>query len=503
MFSNVNVWQLGPTDLSKEIELDPCVVWCYEDEMKESDVRIYDVVILSRPITEKERYVLFKKSKAYCLLVLDGIKMNKATEWICHSKKGQILSKEQLVSFLQGPVQDYYSISYGEKFNPRNLTVKEGFKGSVTWNGFTNLTLDGEFGEQFTQAAFWRNNIPISQDQSIDFWLEYEKSGTLEIELKFILYVSGSINTVQQEWTFSEKDLENTVTLTNKKGPGSLFVSIQAKGKGTLKIIGLHDRYSRRGRGVFLPGGVRCVTKKREEVFFYFDPGDLKPPLNVYFSGYKTQEGFEGYYMMKKFGAPFLLVSDSRLEGGDFYIGDKEYEDTVKAGIQHYLNELGFTSDQLVLSGLSMGTFGALYYGCDFQPHSIIVGKPLASLGDIATNERINRPAGFPTSLDILWKESQNLEDDSVQKLNNKFWDKFDSVDWKDTKFIVSYMIEDDYDSTAYQSLLKHIKDDQVEIYSKGLHGRHNDNTFGIVQWFSGRYKYVLNVEFEREFGDK
>ena len=503
MFAKVNVLQLGPTDLSKEIELNSCVEWCYEDDLSESKVRIFDVVVLTRTINENERYILFKKSKAHCLFVKDNVQMNEPTEWICHSKLARFLNEEKLKEFLQDSVEDYYSISYGEKFRPHNLNIKEGFKGNVQWNGFSDLALNGNFGESFTQAAYWRNNIPIGKDQSLDFWLEYEKTGTIDIELSFTLFVSGSINTVQTEWKYTEEDLQNTVTLTNEKGPGLLFVSIQAKGEGTLKIIGLHDRYSRRGKGVFLPGGIRCVTKKREEVFFYFDPGDMKPPLNVYFSGYKTQEGFEGYYLMKKLGAPFLLVSDSRLEGGDFYIGDEEYEENVKAGIQHYLNELGFTSDQLVLSGLSMGTFGALYYGCDFQPHSIIVGKPLASLGDIATNERINRPGGFSTSLDILWKESHDLEDESIKKLNDKFWNKFDSVDWKDTKFIVSYMIEDDYDSTAYQSLLKHIKDDKVEIYSKGLHGRHNDNTSGIVQWFVGRYNYVLNEDFKREFEDK
>ena len=37
---------------------------------------------------------------------------------------------------------------------------------------------------------------------------------------------------------------------------------------------------------------------------YTFHPGDLKPPLNVYFSGYRTAEGFEGYFMMKRMNAP-------------------------------------------------------------------------------------------------------------------------------------------------------------------------------------------------------
>ena len=503
MFNKVNVLQLGPEDLSGSYPLDPCVVWFYEENLAETEIKMFDVVILNRSITEEERFYLFKLAKAYCVFVLTETEINEPTKWLCKSKKAKFLTPEFMKAFLQGPVQDYYAKPYGEKYRPENLTIGEGFHGKIDWTGFTGLTLTGDFGKEFKQAAFWRNNIPVFHDQSIDFWLEYEKTGNVEIALRIVQFVSGSVNRVQNTWNFSEKDLQNVVYITNSKGEGPIFVSILAKGQGSLKIIGLHDRYSRRGKGAFLPGGERRVTKNREEIFFYFDPGDLKPPLNVYFSGYKTQEGFEGYNLMRNMGAPFLLVSESRLEGGAFYIGSEEYENLVKSGIQHYLDELGFTNEQVIFSGLSMGTFGALYYGCDFQPHSIIIGKPLASIGDIANNERINRPGGFPTSLDVLYKQYSNLDQESIKAINKKFWDKFDSVDWKDTQFAVAYMIEDDYDTTAYPSLLSHIKDDQVEIYSKGLHGRHNDNTGGIVSWFIGRYNYILNEYFEREFEEE
>ena len=66
------------------------------------------------------------------------------------------------------------------------------------------------------------------------------------------------------------------------------------------------------------------------------------------------------------------------------------------------MKELGFTRDQVILSGISMGSFGALYYGCDIMPHAMILGKPLASIGDVAANERLRRPGGFPTSLDVV-----------------------------------------------------------------------------------------------------
>ena len=247
-----------------------------------------------------------------------------------------------------------------------------------------------------------------------------------------------------------------------------------------------------------LPGGERYVTSNREEAFCYFDPGDLKPPLNVYFSGYKTLEGFEGYFMVKALGCPFLLIAEPRLEGGSFYMGSEEYEQIYVDMIRGHMEELGFTPDQVILSGLSMGTFGALYYGCDIRPHAMIVGKPLASIGNVAANEKHLRPGGFPTSLDILRFQCGGSGQESVEELNEKFWKKFEKTDWGNSKFVVAYMIEDDYDSDAYASMLSHLQSDGVQAYGKGIHGRHNDDTTGIINWFLNQYRKILREDFNR-----
>ena len=241
------------------------------------------------------------------------------------------------------------------------------------------------------------------------------------------------------------------------------------------------------------------MTSNREEVFSYFDPGDMKPPLNVYFSGYKTQEGFEGYYLMRNMGCPFLLIAEARLEGGGFYVGTQEYETVIVDLILKSMKELGFTRDQVILSGISMGSFGALYYGCDIMPHAMILGKPLASIGDVAANERLRRPGGFPTSLDVLQYLCGSMDEDAVKRLNHRLWDKFDRTDWGQSKIIVSYMIEDDYDGSAYEKLISHLHSDGVQLYGKGFHGRHNDNTLGIINWFSGQMRQILSEDFQRK----
>ncbi|WP_316242982.1 accessory Sec system protein Asp2, partial [Streptococcus suis] len=86
--------------------------------------------------------------------------------------------------------------------------------------------------------------------------------------------------------------------------------------------------------GEFILGGQRLVDHQLQEIFTYFDPADFKPPLCVYFSGFRTAEGFEGFWMMKGLKTPFMLICDPRLDGGAFYLGSQELEDKIQGKIE-------------------------------------------------------------------------------------------------------------------------------------------------------------------------
>lgn len=424
--------------------------------------------------------------------------LNSATSRYFKARMGQYLYTGDVQYFLAHEVRNYYPNPYGEKFNPAKLAVSDSFTGRVACDGNYNLVLDGEFGEDFSQIAYWRYNIPVFEGQCIDMYLEYEKTGDVEIKLRLFQFYYGSIGDIKQVWEFDEEQLQDVFRIDNESDQGPVFVSILARGTGSLNIISLHDRHSRRGHGFFLPGGERLVSSKGEEVFVYFEKGDMKPPLAVYFSGYRTQEGFEGYYMMRGFGCPFILVTDPRSEGGAFYLGDSEFEQMITDYVTDKLDELGLTKDELVLSGASMGTFGSLYYGSKLSPHALLLAKPLANMGNVARNERILRAGGFATSLDILMKNYDNLSDEAIEQLNNRMWDRFDSADWSQTKFIISYLYEDDYDPDGYPSILSHLKSSGVEVYGKGSHGRHTDNSSNVMAWFKSQYNNLLHDDFSR-----
>ena len=494
----IRILQLGPENFSENYQMPAGVDYHYEETDTSAKARMYDLVLLARAPYAEELPVLHRLTKAYTLFVTEGTKLSGEAEEYFRCRKGRFLAEEALPEFFGKEVRNFFPKPYGEKFGFSAFSVSQTFQGQVSWSGNYKVTMTGDFGTGMRQIAYWRNTIPVFSGQAIDLWLEYHKSPGVQISMKITQFKAGSLAQIQQTWEFTEEDMKEIVTIDNQKPDGPIFVSLQACGQGSLEIVGLHDRYSRRGWGNFLPGGERAVTSGREEVFFYFDPGDRKPPLNVYFSGYKTMEGFEGYYLMRKLGSPFLLISESRLEGGSFYMGSAEYEQKIVDGLRKYREELGFSEDQVILSGLSMGTFGAMYYGCDVHPHTILLGKPLASIGDVAANERLNRPGGFPTSLDVLKYLCQGMGPENVEALNKRFWDKFDGADWSRSRFVASYMIEDDYDRTAYGELLSHLDSTGVQVYGKGIHGRHNDDTNAIVRWFVKQYEKILAEDFDR-----
>lgn len=499
----VRALQLGAEDFSNFIQVSDCAEWYYEPDFSKLPEKDFDVVILDRKVTAEEFDYLIKFLRAYCLFITENVPIKKGdiTHQLLLRKMGKRISYEELKALLKEDLPDYYPGSYGEKYMPQNMSIAQGFTGSVSWRGFDGLDLDGDYGNELTQIVFWKNNIPIEAHQAIEFWLEYIKDDTVEIALEILIlqFRYGSDPEFQDVRLFSEKELDDIVYIENKsENRGYVFVSLKAKGQGRLTVTALHDRHSRRGKGNFIPGGRRAVTSEREEIFYYFDPGNLKPPLNVYFSGYKTKEGFEGYYMMREREHPFLLIAEARLEGGGFYLGSKEYEGTIEQIIRKYMKTLRFQKSGVILSGLSMGSFGALYYGCRIHPNTILLGKPLASLGDMAENERINRPGGFSTSLDVLHKMYGSLDQEAIKWLNDRFWEVFDHTNWSGTRFVIAYMIEDDYDGTAYEKLQSHLKNADARIYGKGLHGRHNDNSNGIINWFINKYREIIRNDYDR-----
>lgn len=390
-----------------------------------------------------------------------------------------------------------FSGQYGAKLHMTDIVLAPDYNGKKWYEGKQYFHLLSDFGREFRPLAQFRYNIAITKDVPLKLWLEYQATAGIELQLHVSLFPSGSPDYIAKDWTFDSHDMEKQVEI-DADVDGVLAFSIYAKGAGDLKLGALHYRFSRGQWGDFILGGQVFADKNRQEFISYFSPGDFKPPLNVYFSGFRGAEGFEGYWMMRNMGAPFLLFSDPRLEGGGFYLGSEEYEQAIVDRVKECLDYLGFTNEQLIFSGISMGTYGSLYYSTRIQPHAIIIAKPLANLGTIGENERLNRPNVFPTSLDLLKIHGGADVSLAVEKLNNRFWDKFREVTYDKTTLALSYMKNDDYDDKAFYQLVEESQHNQSKIIGKGWLGRHNDNSTAVTVWFVQQYRRILDNDFGR-----
>ena len=381
----------------------------------------------------------------------------------------------------------FFGPQYGDRLQNAQIYLEPAWQQACHIVGSYRIDLEANFGPHYQPLLSWKYNIPIEQGQVKSFWLEYQKEDHIFLRVRMAHFVGLDLH--------EEVFLESPDQPWDYQAPeaGYLVFSLEVKGQGHVSISSLHQRLSRGPYGWLIPGGQRLVDSKGQEIFAYFHPGDGQGPLNVYFSGYRPAQGFEGLGMMASFGAPFLIFSDPRLEGGAFYLGSHDLESQIKKTIQTCLDQLGLAGQQLILSGLSMGTFAALYYGAQLNPRAIICGKPLTQIGLIAQNYKRKRPNEFATALDILLEQGPDEEE-----LDQAFWSVFQQADWTGKIVAIAYMEDDDYDDQAYPQILERLEPHAVRLISKSRPGRHNDDTAAMVDWFRMQYRTILRKEFKR-----
>ncbi|MHC5228634.1 accessory Sec system protein Asp2 [Enterococcus sp. LJL99] len=448
---------------------------------------------------------LIEQLPAHRIILSKEASYQRETQRIFDLKGAVRLSTDSFEKVEQYLNENFLIKQEGYKLNSQYINVQPGFKGEVVRQGNTYIELSGIFPDKMTQIMTWKMTTVIGENDRFEFYPEFELvDGLIDLVFKIFLFKENSREIIDCfNIPVNDTRKKEKVIIKNTMETAYMSISLYAKGNiGKIRIGSVHLRKALRKNDTLLPGGqaIYDPEKLNGELLYYFEPGDFKPPLAVYFSGYRPAEGFEGRRMMSSMGCPFLLVADPRLEGGSFYMGSSSLETKIVDIIKEKLDLLRFDRSQLVLSGLSMGTFGALYYAADLQPKSVIVGKPLTDVGDIAVNGRIRRPNEFSTALDILFAITNDVSLKAAKQLNKKFWKKFIHGDYKDTNFAIAYMKDDDYDKMAFPRLFKVIKKNSpsTKLLYKGLVGRHNDNSPEINSWFLKQYRNVMVHKFNR-----
>lgn len=395
---------------------------------------------------------------------------------------------------------------YGDRLDFNDIAVLPAFQSHMEQLGTGELQLKNLQLKQWSQVITWRMTTALAKNNRLAFWPEFELLGQAQVMFKLYLLDQYSGRVLMSYKISSEKLLTQPFVFNVPAEDCHLFVA--ALLKGTVEKFAVRNLSLRRDRYGFgdTMVGAKMLTDSAHgggQLGVYFDAGDLKPPLNVYFSGSQTAEDFEGPKMMNRVGdgsAPYLLIFDERLAGGAFCIGNESLEKQVVATIKKYLEVLNFSNQDLVLSGISMGSTAALYYAADLDPGAVIVGKPVVNLGTMAQNERLVRPYGYPTSLDILLLNEGSTDTAAQSRLNRHFWNHLKTGSFTNPTFEIAYMKEDDYDHDAFSELFHFLKDRHptIKILYKRLTGRHNDDTPSVVSWFMRQFENTMQNKFHR-----
>ncbi|MGN1272022.1 MAG: accessory Sec system protein Asp2 [Lactobacillus sp.] len=511
----MKVLQLGSQNWQKKYSIPDGIDWHFNDfpepvKIVNGKVQrggLYAVVIITgkAELSDKDWKALQWKVNPYSVLYmpdLDETAISDSEKYFFKCQKAEEIEEDPqtLIDHLQAR---YFIGQSGIRIFPTDISLNETKLSSFKFKDSGHIELTVDSLDKWTNIGSYRQNMYVDPNRLIKLWLEFQSEG-VQIRLRLFIQPAGGDGNVEDNQILTidpQSDKEIPVPLPISTSPRFMCVSIEVKGKGKLTYGILHTRWSREGKGAFFVGGKRIVNlDKHEDIAYYFNPGDLKPPLNVYFSGARGLEGFEAYPMFRRMHAPALLFTDMRLAIGEFYDdADNFMSMHIKQTILDVLKNLGFTKNQLIMNGISMGTYPALKYGAELGAYMINVAKPITNLGYIAERGRLERPDEFDTIFDIDYRIINDLDLEALKRLDNRFWDSFNQCDLSNTRLFIGYMKNDDYDGKAIEKLKNSPAVKKALQFSyKGYLGRHNDNNM-VVSWFSDRVTEVLKVNFGRK----
>ncbi|MDM8182631.1 accessory Sec system protein Asp2 [Enterococcus cecorum] len=512
--AKIKCLQVGNSNWASQYEIPEHVDWFFltneqanqelkkrkKSATKKEPMKKYNVLLLTEAETLKDFDYLIAMMDYYTILYDPSQITDSELKFALEKKLAHKISLSSPEKIVEDIGLYFFKGQYGHRLPPRNLIISPNLPGKYWRDGMHKFIFEGDYGQEWIPLASYREPLHsmIDAQKNIRMFLEFDKTDEIDIKVvvtTFNMY-SGMVNSQEE---FTEDELINTVEYGPCE-PGIVAnFNIFIKGKGRATIGNLQIRYSRGPYGEFTLGAKRDVDEHFHELISYLYPADYKPPLCVYFGGYRKPGGFEGYGMMKALKSPFMLFEDSSVEGGGFYRGTPEFEQKIVQRIQEALDFLGFTNKDLVLSGFSMGTHAAMYYGAELAPSCIVVNKPIANFQPIINNYQLKGVGVFPTGLDVtkIIMEQKNFHE--VSEIDKEFWEKFGQGKLLDTKFYVTHMKNEDYDDQVFVELVDYFLKHQKMIYSKGIPGRHNDNQGVSVSSFTNFYHQVLIKEFHRE----
>lgn len=495
MVQRTAILQIGTTDWSNQIK-DESVDWTFCQGM--------DLPVLlarqERPKELEADYVLLTDSTldsvilarqirdwpAYRVIYLGEFANFSPVVQQALTDRGAFHFEEQTPELVLARIQrDLFrgQSGFASRFSETQFLPETNWAWHLRRSGRFETRLSGDFGNDFQQIATlktYQTDFQPGQENLI--YADYSTSGSVELALAFVFYQNGGL---QQLKLFENPDPVKLPMVRAPKQYLDYQIIVMAKGRGELTLRNLHQRRSRHGLGYFLPGSERLLTKDRQEVNTYFNPGTRKGPLVVAFAGTRLHvEGFEMMGQLDKLGYPYLLFTDTRAAGGAFMVGSRSFEDLVIARIREAQMVLRQKADETVFVGYSMGSYPAMYYAGRCQSQHLVIAKPIINLGSFTENGAFaHQGKDHDWPLDVRQVLTGRLDRMDTPKLNQKLWQALDGINWRDTRVDLFSMMEDEYDGASLNELLAYLKKQGANLRHQETPGHHEDKIDEMLQF--------------------
>lgn len=500
----MRVLQLGTNNWEEQYKIDKDLEWQFNnfnatDNSSDKTSQNYDVVIVTEKVNltskdwEKLKTVVLPYHVLYKAELLEQLDKAEKDFLKSLSAKKIVEDPQTLINKLKGR---FFSGQSGMRIFPTELMLNSQFISEFEYPDAAHLKLKLNTENDWVNIGTYKPGIFIDPNKLINFWLSVKKNN-FDVRMRVFVRDFSADGDVKNQRiidlkSYGKDDYFSQIEMSKKYR--SVAISLEVKGSGEIVIGPLHSRWGRDGFGTFMNGGKRIINPiNRDDIAYLFNKGDLKPPLNVYFSGAREKEGFEAFYLFRRLKKPSLLFTDMRLSVGSFYVDkDKFMEHEIIKTIRQKMKELCFDNSQVIVNGISMGTYPAIKYGAKLRPYAINVAKPIINLGYVASRAALERPDDFDTIFDIDSTLISDLTKSNLKKLDQQFWKEFNQFDLSKTRLFLGYMEDDDYDDQAINRLKEsNAVKNSLQFTIKGFPGRHNDDP-RVVSWFMSRLSELL-----------
>ncbi|MDF7626934.1 accessory Sec system protein Asp2 [Lactobacillaceae bacterium L1_55_11] len=503
--SDISILQVGSSDWTDQVQL-PGLTWQYVDNF-----HLPELLAQQRdPYQLEQNYVLLTD------LTLDSVLLaHQIEEWppyrVIYLADWQDIDPEmqdalsvrrafhfevdqpQMVA--QRILRDLYmgQVGFPTRFSESQFMPHDDYRWHLSRHGRFSTKFHGDFGDTWRQLGTLKT-FPgdFGPGQTNLISLDYDVSGSAEVALELVFFSNGRLQQLQY---ITGNGLTDMTSIVAPDQYQDYQIIVLGRGEGEIDLHAVHQRRSRHGLGLFLPGGQRQLTSDGQEVLSYFNPGTRPGPLVVLFAGTRLHiEGFEMMGPLDKTGLPYLLFTDSRTQGGVFDIGSPEYEELVVKTIQRTMASLGLTGDQVIMAGYSMGSYPALYYAPVIKPAAVVAAKPILNLGTFTEDPEFpHNGVNQDWTLDVRRFLTGRMDKADTPALNKKLWDRLADMDWSNTQLALFTMEQDEYDGASLPQLLDYAKEKGVRVDHQSQPGYHVEKINEMVEFMVGRIENIAN----------